>query len=179
LREAVLQPQVFTEAGGVLANQVDFTHSLLEEAHGFRNYGFKPPAAERAPILRNHAKRARMVAAFGNFDVGEVSRRGENARCEVVVEVRCGGGRRFGVIGFAQRHDAVQFVRADQRVHFGQFFADIATVAFHQAAGHNQLARLPHPLVLGHFQDGVNGFLLGRIDEAARIDHQHLGLVGV
>ena len=34
-------------------------------------------------------------------------------------------------------------------------------------------------LVLGHFENGVDGFLLGRIDEAAGVDDEHVGLIGM
>ena len=61
----------------------------------------------------------------------------------------------------------------------GMFLADIAAVAFHQAAGDDQLAGAADFLVLGHLQDGVDRFLLGGVDEAAGVDHQDVGLIGM
>ena len=34
-------------------------------------------------------------------------------------------------------------------------------------------------LVAGHFEDGVDGFLLGGVDEAAGVDDEDFGLFGV
>ena len=80
---------------------------------------------------------------------------------------------------FAQAGDAVEFVGADERIHFGHVVADVAAIALHQAAGDDQLLGAADFLVLGHFEDGIDGFLLGGIDEAAGVDHQHVGLVGM
>ena len=67
-----MQTQVFAVAGGVLADQVDLAHALLEQARGFGNHRFEAPAAELAAILRDHAEGAGMVAALGDLDVGEM-----------------------------------------------------------------------------------------------------------
>src|SRR5205823_9718636 len=46
----------------------------------------EPPRPEAAAHLRNHAKRARVIAAFSDFDVGGVPRRGQEPRREFVIE---------------------------------------------------------------------------------------------
>ncbi len=56
----------------------------------------------------------------------------------------------------------VEFVGADERVHFRHFLADVAAIALHQAAGDDQLLRAADLLVFGHLEDGVDRFLLGR-----------------
>src|SRR5580698_3049470 len=73
LREAVFETEVFAVAGGVLADQIDLAHALFEEASGFRDHGFETAAAEVTAILRDHTEGAGMIAAFGNFQVGEVA----------------------------------------------------------------------------------------------------------
>ena len=84
-----------------------------------------------------------------------------------------------GSIALADGHDAFQLVGADEGVDFGHFLADIAAIAFHQAAGDDQLFGAADLLVLGHLEDGVHGLLLGGVDEAARVDHQDIGLIGM
>ena len=61
----------------------------------------------------------------------------------------------------------------------GMSLLDIAAIALHQAAGDNQLLRAADPLVLRHFQDRVDGFLLGGIDETTGVDDQDFGLIGM
>ncbi len=159
---------------------------MLEQARSFGDHRFKAPAAERAAILRDDAEAARVVAALGNLDVSEVARRGEHARRKVVVEIgdrgRSAGTvfRAFAQCGaFAQCNDALELVGTHQRIHFRHLLADIAAVAFHQAAGDNQLSRAAGFLVLRHLQNGVDGFLLGGVDEAAGVHHQHVGVAGM
>ena len=36
-----------------------------------------------------------------------------------------------------------------------------------------------HLLVLGHLEDGVDGFLLGGVNETAGVDYKHIGLIGM
>ncbi len=55
-------------------------------------------------------------------------------------------------------------------------FADIVAIALHHASRHDQLLRAAGFFVLGHLENGVDGFLLGRIDEAAGVDYQHVGV---
>ncbi len=119
-----------------------------------------------------------MVAALGDLHVGEVARRGQHARREVVVEVRL---RRRGarLQPLASRHDIVELVGADDGIHFGEFLEDVAAVPLHQATRHDQAAGAAGFLVRGHLQDGIDGLLLGRVDEAAGVDHQHVGVAGM
>ncbi len=77
----------------------------------------------------------------------------------------------------AQAGDAVELVGADEGIHLGHLFADVAAVALDQASGDDQLLRAADFLVFGHFEDGIDGLLLSRIDEAAGVDHKHVGLV--
>ena len=73
----------------------------------------------------------------------------------------------------------LEFVGADEGIDFGHFLADVAAIAFHQAAGDDQLLGAADLLVLGHLQDGIDRFFLGGVDETARVDHEHVGLIGM
>ena len=123
-----------------------------------------------------------MIAAFGDFDVSGVARRGEQARRGVVIEeyrqarrARGRSARRLAVDGL---NDVFDLAGADDRVHFGNLLANLVAKALDQAAGDDQALRAAEFLVFGHLQDGVDGFLLRRLDEAAGIDDEHVGFVG-
>ena len=178
LREPVLHFEVLAVAGGVLSDQVDFPNSLAEQAGGFRHDGLETTAPELAPVLRDDAERAGVVAALGDLHVGEVLGGGKHARGGIVVEVQAARVHGRGVFDpLAHGHDAVDFVGPDDGVHLGHVLQDVAPVALDQAPGDDQALRPAHLLVLGHLQDGVDRLLLGGVDETASVDDQHLGLV--
>ena len=56
---------------------------------------------------------------------------------------------------------------------------ELGLMPLHQAAGDDQLAGTANLLVFSHFEDGVDRFLLGGVDETAGVDHQDVGLVGL
>jgi len=103
-------------------------------------------------------------ASFGGEAGGEdVEGRGRGGRsCEA------GGGE-----------DGFQFAGADYSVHFGDALANFVAVALDQAAGDDEFFGTARGLVAGHFQDGVDGLLLGGVDETARVDDEDFGLFGM
>ena len=68
-------------------------------------------------------------------------------------------------------------VQTDQRIHLGDFLPQLVVVALGQAAADDDfLPRIfPHAAVM-HFEDGVDRFFLGRVDEPAGVDDEHIGL---
>jgi hypothetical protein len=48
-----------------------------------------------------------------------------------------------------------------------------------EAAGHDQPSRGAVFLVLRHLENRVDRLLFGRIDEGARVDHEHIGRLGI
>ena len=87
------RPQIHPEIGRVLTDEVDLPHSFSDKIANFRNHGFDRAAPVASAHLRNDAKAARMVAAFGDLYVcgmgrgqpetwriivGDVSRPGRN-----------------------------------------------------------------------------------------------------
>ena len=85
--QAIFQAKVFAEAGGVLSDERDFAHAGLGQPLGFRDDGFETPRAKLSAKLGNDAEAAGMIAAFGDFDIGRGSRRGQHAGRVVVVKV--------------------------------------------------------------------------------------------
>ena len=96
-----------------------------------------------------------------------------------MIKIRFRGVRRASLNSLARLDDALELVGADQGIHLGHLLADIPAIALHQASGHDQPLGAPDLLILGHLQDGIHGLLLGGVDEAARVHHQHVGLVRV
>ncbi len=178
LRETVFDAEVLAEAGGVLADEIEFADALGEESRGFCNDRLEATAAEGSAILRDDAEGTGMIAAFGDFEVGEVVRRREDARREVVIQVGDNGSCHVLCV-FAHRDDLFDLVGADHGVDFGKLLLDIVAVAFNEATGDDKLARPPGLLVLRHLDDGVDGFLFGRVDEAAGIDDQNVGITRI
>ena len=81
-------------------------------------------------------------------------------------------------VAFDGFDDAFDFAGADDRVYFGNLLENLVAVAFHQAAGDDEFFGGAEFFVLGHFEDGVDGFFLGGFDEAAGVDDQDFGVVG-
>ena len=177
IRQAIFHSQIFAVASGVLADQIHFANTLPEQSRGFRHHRFEPPAPESPPILRDGAERTRMIATFGDFHVSEVFRCGENTRRFVAIKIR-NQRRGSGFNAFARGHNAIQFIGANQRIHFRQLLFDLAPVALHHATGHHQTLRPPELLVLRHLQNRVDGFLLCRVNKRAGIDDNHVRFIG-
>ena len=70
--------------------------------------------------------------------------------------------------------NCLEFAGADHGIYFRHILADFVAIALHQAAGHDQLARLAGDFVLRHLKDGVNRLLLGFIDERACVYDQNV-----
>ncbi len=77
--------------------------------------------------------------------------------------------------------DGFEFSGADDGVHLRNVFADLIAVPLHQAAGDDEACGLAalFALVLDHLEDGVDGLLLGGVDEAAGVDDDDVGVFGV
>ena len=73
------------------------------------------------------------------------------------------GVRQFGIL-----------VHAQQQVDLRDFLQQVARIPLAEAAGDGQHFAAAGFLVLGHFQNRIDGFLLGRIDKTAGIDQQNI-----
>ncbi|MNI18202.1 hypothetical protein D3C73_716030 [compost metagenome] len=111
-----------------------------------------------------------MVAAFGNLQVGVVARGQLDALWRHQVDQR--------VVVLAWRHDFVHGVdhllvllRTGHGQHARVYVANVAFFDAH-AAGHDDLA-----VFLDGFADHFQGLGLGRIDEAAGVDHHDVGVL--
>jgi hypothetical protein len=75
----------------------------LRQPLGFGDHGFETPRAELSAKLGDDAEAAGMIATFGDFDVGGISRRGQDARRVIVVKIvgQIGDGAVPGIAGEA------------------------------------------------------------------------------
>src|ERR1700690_359633 len=86
-RQTIFQAEVFAVAGCVLPDESYFAHAGLGKTLRFGNDGFEAARAELAAQLRDDAEGAGMIAAFGNFDIGRMTGRREDARCVIVIKI--------------------------------------------------------------------------------------------
>ena len=68
----MVRAQIESVISRVLRNQIDFLHAIGDERFRFLDDVGLCAAAMRSAHPRNDAKAARMVAALGNLDVGEM-----------------------------------------------------------------------------------------------------------
>ena len=179
-------PFVHAVVGGVLGDEVEFFHSGGDEGAGFAEDVGLGAAAVAAADAGDGAVGAGVVAAFGDFEVGGVRGGEEVAGVAVVGEVGGDGGGVgfFGAAGeevFGDGGDAADEVDADEAVDFREAGDEVAGVALGEAAGDEEFlvggdgALLPGA---AGGDDGVDGFLLGGVDEGAGVDDEEVGLLG-
>src|SRR5262245_3247782 len=85
-------PQVHSVVRSVLADQVDFAHTFMNERADFGQNRFRFSAPMLSTHLWDHAKTAWMIAALGNFHVRRMRRSKSETRRAVIGDVR---GPRF------------------------------------------------------------------------------------
>ena len=119
-----------------------------------------------------------MVAAFRNLDVRGVFWRRHDAGCELVIQKRWRLRRQYTQVAMHSFQNALDFAGSHHRIHFRHLLQNLFAIPLHKATGHNQFFRRPEFLVLRHFQDGVHGFFLRRLDEAAGVDNEYFRLIG-
>ena len=119
-----------------------------------------------------------MIAALGDFDVSGMARRREDAFSEIVIQVRA-GGKLLGFEPFAESGDLFEFVGAENSIDIGNVLLNIGAKPFDKAAGDHQTLGFARLLVFGHLEDGIDGLLFGRINEAAGVDYDDVGVGGL
>ena len=75
--------------------------------------------------------------------------------------------------------DLGHFAGAEQRVDLGNLILQFVPVSLGEAPGDHQPLARAGLLQLRHLEDGVDGFLLGLVDERARVDDEDVGLARI
>ncbi|MNM43111.1 hypothetical protein D3C81_539660 [compost metagenome] len=155
---------------GVLGNHQDLLDARLDQALGLAQHFTHRAADQLAAHRRDDAEAAAVVAAFGNLQVGVVARGQLDALWRHQVDQR--------VVVLTRRHHFVNGVdyllvllRASDRQHAWVHVTDAAFFDAH-AAGDDHLA-----VFLDRFADHFQRFGLGAVDEAAGVDHHHVGVL--
>ena len=108
---------------------------------------------------------------------------GEHPRALLAVIQNPVGVRQDGLVNDAEvshrGHDLVERPGPQKHIHLGHRLEDLLPVALGQTAGHHQAPADAVLLVVGQFQDHVEGFLGGLLDETAGVDDDRVGLCGV
>ncbi len=138
----------------------------------------------QAANLRNNAEGALVIAAFGNLQVRREEISGLDSRDRRGrQQMRRAGVRnrpRFGRYGASQQLGQVEEVAgADENVHLGHRRGELGRVALRQTPRDHQPLAEAALLDLRRFEDGVDRFLLRRLDKRACVHQQHLRLFGL
>ncbi|MCY1413594.1 hypothetical protein D9M71_290270 [compost metagenome] len=155
---------------GVLGDHQDLLDPGLDQALGLAQHFTHRAADQLAAHRRDDAEAAAVVAAFGNLQVGVVARGQLDALWRHQVDQR--------VVVLARRHDFVHgidhllvLLRTGHREHARVHVTDVAFLDTH-AAGDDDLA-----VFLDRFADHFQRLGLGAVDEAAGVDHHHVGVL--
>ncbi len=162
---------------GVLRDQDELFGAAGDERARFGADRFGAAAAELPAQRRDDAERARVIAAFGDLEIGGGARRRDQARQEIVLglgfEVEPDRSAP-GLDVVEQLGDARIRPGADDAVDLRNQTLQLLAVTLRQTTGDDQL--LSASLACGVLEDHLRGFGLGRIDEGARVDHHGIGL---
>ena len=160
--------QVHAVGRGVLRDHQQFAHPALDQPLGLAQHLVHRARDQVTAQGGDDAEAAAMVAALGNLQVGVVVGRELDANVRHQVQEWIVLGRQGLVHRF---HHAAVILRAGHRQHIRVMLADHLRLLA-QAAGDDDLAVLVHRLA-----DGIERFGHRRVDEAACVDHHHIGVV--
>ena len=76
-------------------------------------------------------------------------------------------------------HNFRHLTRTEHGIDLRNLRLELLAIALGETAGHDQPRAAAVLLVLGHFENGVDRFLLRLVDERARIDHKDVSRFGV
>jgi hypothetical protein len=169
--------QVHAVGARVLRHHQQFAHAAAHQVFRFPEHLVDRTRDEVAAHRGDDAERATVVAALGNLEVGIVLRRQLDADAVDAAGAKAARRRHQvdeGVVPRRQRgvhrlHHAGVVLRPRDGQHAGVCLADDRG-ALAQAPGHDHLAVFLHRLA-----DRVQRFGHRGIDEAAGVDHHHVG----
>ena len=127
---ALLGPLVHAEVGGVLGDEIDLLHAAGDELTCFLDDALLRAAAMAATNARDDAEGARVVAAFGDLDVGHVLRREAEARCVVVRDVLRLAGDEVFLLVLLGSHELL-----NNRGHLGDLIQTYEGIHFRHQTG--------------------------------------------
>ena len=160
--------EIDTVGAGVLRNHEDFLDPGARQVFGFGQHIADRTRDQWAAQRGDDAEGATVVAAFGNFQVGEVVRRQAHALWRHQIGIRV---MRFGQVLMNVTHHLVSGMRAGDGKHRGVGGLDDVALGA-KATGDDDLAVLGQGLA-----DGVERLFHRGIDEAAGVDDDEVRIV--
>ena len=181
-------PFIHAEVGGVLADEIDFADTGLDELGDLADDAVLGAAAVAAADAGDDAERAGVVAALGDFDVGGVSRREAEAGRVVVRDVfGLTSDEIFRAFGFFAEEafddggDLSDLVEADEGIDFGHEAWEFFGEALGETTSDDDFLAFPFFVggaVIDGVLDGADAFLFRHVDERAGIDDEDVGVGG-
>ena len=192
-RSGPVLPRVHAEEGRVLGDQVELAGALAHQLARFRDHALHGATAVPATNPRDDAERAGVVAALGDFDVRGVTWSEPKPGRVVIGDVGRPALDQIDGRLVGRALPAEQFL--DDGRHFGdlvepdesvdlvvQLHCEVLREPLGHAAGNDQLlvaAALAEAALAMRLEDVADRLFLRRVDERARVDDHHVGLVGV
>lgn len=133
---------------------------------GFGNNGFHWSGNVLPAHEGNGAEGAGAVAAFGDFEVGVVMGRGEDAFANQLMLI----------VSAKAVEERGKLECAKPAVNIGDFVSQIVFVAVGEAAGDEDFFHATGFLFVHILQDGVDGLFFGGLNEAAGVDDDDIGI---
>ena len=117
VRQPVLYPQIFAVDSRVLADQVDLTNPLREQPAGFRPPPIRTGGCGYLPRYCGITQKEQgWSQPSDDLDIRVVSRGGENARRQVVVEIRLGNAGDRAILRRSRRCSPFRLSRSRRRL---------------------------------------------------------------
>ncbi len=185
LRERGALSEIPSVERRVLGDEDQLSYPARGERLGFAHDRVGRPAPVVPAQRRDDAEGALVVAALGHLDVRIVPRCGEHARAVGVVQIRWEARdqlQRDDASGAAALDGADDFrhvAGSEHGVDLRDLRLQLVAIPLAQAPRHHQAPAGAGLLQLRQLEDRIDRLLLGRIDERARIDDEHLRLGGI
>jgi hypothetical protein len=157
--------------GQVLRHQIHFHRPLSLQPLRF---GHEPVRVERAVLSspqRDGAERASVVAALADLEVPHVTSTGER---NALPRMRRGRATQEPA-ALKLGDQPPQVAQAHEQVDFRERRLELFAILFDEASDGNDSLAGPVFLQTADLDQRLDGFLLRRVDEAARVDEDHVG----
>ena len=167
-------------AGGILGHENKLPDPLLCQGADFGQNLLLPAAAVGPADQGDGAEGAAVGAALADAHIGGIGGGSQHPAVLEIAEIILAGGDPLSFQGPAdEAGELAVLIDAQEQINLRNLLEKILFVPLGQAACHHQQAAAAGFLELGHFQNGIDGFLLGGLDEAAGVDHEDIRLFGI
>ena len=171
-----------------MADKVDLLHALGNEPANLAYNRIQRAAAMATAHLRDHAKTARVVAAFRDFHIDRVVRCEAKSRRGKIWDIAGLWRHQIERAGFVLTQDSAEngagfgdLVEPDEGIDLGEFAGEVSGEALREATAHHDLRIWTSAfiaLAIG-FENRIDRLLLGGINKSASVDDEEVSLSGI